>query len=79
LKSRSRYDELARRAATIRTKDTAGTLRPSVGLKVDDEFEFGGLQDRKVGGLFARENTAVVDAYALRWSLLLLNDQGKHC
>jgi hypothetical protein len=34
------------------------------GLEIDDEIEFGGLQDRKVGGLFAFQNTPNIDANA---------------
>ena len=32
------------------------------GLKIDDQFDFGNLLDRQVGGLFALEDTAGVDA-----------------
>jgi hypothetical protein len=31
-------------------------------LQVDDELEFGGLQDREVGGLRALEDSTSVDA-----------------
>ena len=47
------------RASSGRRDFEAERLR---GLEVDDQFELGRLHDRQIGGLFAFENTAGIDA-----------------
>jgi hypothetical protein len=47
--------------SSARPSSGSGTVSPSV-LAIDDQLEFGRLQDRQVGGLLALENPAGVDA-----------------